>query len=123
MRRKTDVPCTWCLCQWQARDPIQVRNMSSLWWTPPPWSKRASLGQKPHWHLTVVACKNAHRTLEDSLENNSSRQERTLKKRCYFLVTRSDGLTLQVHSSLQVKCRVDTRPLLSEEWTPEVTKN
>jgi hypothetical protein len=29
MRRKTDVPCTWCLCQWQAKDPIQVRNMSS----------------------------------------------------------------------------------------------
>jgi hypothetical protein len=36
MRRKTDAPCTWCLCQWQAKYPIQVRNVSSLWWTPPP---------------------------------------------------------------------------------------
>jgi hypothetical protein len=45
MKRKTDVPCTWCLCQWQAKDPIQVRNMSSLWCTPPPWSKTESLGQ------------------------------------------------------------------------------
>jgi hypothetical protein len=43
MRRKTEVPCsTWCLRQWQAKDPIQVRNMSSLWWTPPPWSKTES---------------------------------------------------------------------------------
>jgi hypothetical protein len=45
MRHKTEVPCTWCLCQWQAKDPIQVRNMSSLWWTPPPRSKTESLGQ------------------------------------------------------------------------------
>jgi hypothetical protein len=39
MRRKTEFPCTWCLCQWQAKDPILVRNVSSLWWTPPPWSE------------------------------------------------------------------------------------
>jgi hypothetical protein len=45
MRRKTEVPCTWWLCQWQAKYPIQVRNMSSLWWIPPPWSKMESLGQ------------------------------------------------------------------------------
>jgi hypothetical protein len=32
-------------CQWQAKDPIQVRNMSSLWWTRPLWSKTESLGQ------------------------------------------------------------------------------
>jgi hypothetical protein len=34
---------TWVACDGQ--DPIQVRNMSSLWWTPPPWSKKESLGQ------------------------------------------------------------------------------
>jgi hypothetical protein len=26
MRCKTEVPCTWCLCQWQAKDPIQVKH-------------------------------------------------------------------------------------------------
>jgi hypothetical protein len=56
MRRETEVPCTWCLCQCRAKDPIQVRNMSSLWWTPH-WSKTESQANDPNWHLTVVARK------------------------------------------------------------------
>jgi hypothetical protein len=30
MRHKTEVPCTWCLCQWQAKDPIHMHGDWSM---------------------------------------------------------------------------------------------